>query len=698
MNAITGYNAGATGSGVTIAVLDSGVNPLSAEFAGRISAASRDVASTRTIDDTEGHGTSVAAVALAAKNDSGMHGVAFNATLLALRTDTPGSCDATDGCSHSDSNLARAIDIAVANGAKVINMSLGGSPANFTLRAAMGRATRAGTIIVISAGNDGAANPDELSLTALDTSIANGLILIAGAYGTAADPRAISDFSNRAGTGASQYVAALGYRVRAFDQTGTAFLYSGTSYSAPALSGAAALLFQAFPSLTATQIVDIIFRTADDAGAPGTDAIFGRGILNLTRAFSPIGSASLAGSAVAVSTSDNGALGSAFGTGGQLGQSLGGAIILDSYRRAFTADLGATLRLAPQRHPLADGLSLTPASLSLQGGRATLGFGFATPQTARPWVGEAQRGRDGGDEVRTRVRTGFIASDVAPATRLGFGIGQTPAELTRILAGDGGPAFLAATAGEAGGQLLQPGAAGAVSRSFGDWTLSLAAGQAEYLPTDATPGALIAANARRYGIESVMAGVARAAGPVRLRADIARQRESATLLGSRPGAVFGLAGGATTLFATAGADALLGSWRLGGEWRRGWTQAATGGGLLATLGTIASDAWRIDLSRGGAFAAGDSVALRLSQPLRVSRAAATLAVPVAWDYASGAATTELRAVDLAPTGRELDIEAAYAAPLGAGVLEANLYLRRDPGHRDGADADRGVALRYRVGF
>ncbi|MCA3254091.1 MAG: hypothetical protein INF91_00565, partial [Alphaproteobacteria bacterium] len=465
-----------------------------------------------------------------------------------------------------------------------------------------------------------------------------------------------------------------------------------------ALSGAAALLFQAFPTLTAAQVVDILFRTADDAGAAGTDAIFGRGILNLTRAFSPIGSASLAGSAVAVSTGDNGSLGSAFGSGGQLGQSLGGTIILDSYRRAFTADLGRTLRLAPQRRPLADGLSLTPAAVSLQGGGATLGFGFATPQTARPWVGVAQRGRDGSDEARERVRTGFIASDVAPATRLAFGVGHAPAELTRILAGDGGPAFLAATVGDAGGLLVRPGAAGALSRTVGGWTLSLAAGHAEQAPLEVAPGPLLAGDGRRYGIDSVMAGVARDLGPARLRADVTRQRESATLLGSRPGAAFGIGEGATTIFATAGADVRLGVWRLGGEWRRGWTRAATGGGLFATLGTIASDAWRIDLSRADAFAAGDSVALRVSQPLRVSRAAATLAVPVAWDYAAGVATTELRAIDLAPTGRELDVEAAYSAPVGPGALEANLYLRRDPGHRDGAGTDRGVALRYRVGF
>ena len=65
--ALTAYTRGATGAGVKIAVIDSGVDIDSAEFAGRIDAASRDIASTRGVDDQGGHGTSVSAVALAAK-------------------------------------------------------------------------------------------------------------------------------------------------------------------------------------------------------------------------------------------------------------------------------------------------------------------------------------------------------------------------------------------------------------------------------------------------------------------------------------------------------------------------------------------------------------------------------------------------------------------------------------------------------
>ena len=64
---------------------------------------------------------------------------------------------------------------------------------------------------------------------------------------------------------------------------------SGTSMAAPVVSGAAAVLKGAFPNLTARQVVDILLRTATDLGAPGTDPVYGRGLVNLARALQPIG-------------------------------------------------------------------------------------------------------------------------------------------------------------------------------------------------------------------------------------------------------------------------------------------------------------------------------------------------------------------------------------------------------------------------
>src|SRR5205085_10083281 len=108
-NAIAAYNAGSTGKGVKIGVIDSGINPSLPEFAGRIDPASGDVAGSRGVSDEDGHGTAVSAVAAAARNSSGSMGVAFDATIVSERADEPGSCATTGtdgGCKFLDSDIA----------------------------------------------------------------------------------------------------------------------------------------------------------------------------------------------------------------------------------------------------------------------------------------------------------------------------------------------------------------------------------------------------------------------------------------------------------------------------------------------------------------------------------------------------------------------------------------------------------------
>ena len=177
--AIAAWNAGGTGRNVKVGVVDTGINPNLAEFAGRIDPASRDVAASRGVTDTEGHGTAVSAVIAAARNGTQNIGVAFESTIISLNTSDPNDCD-EDGCKHDDFDIARAIDIAVANGARVINISLGGDGIGSTMLNAVRRASTAGVVIVMSAGNDGNPNPGGFA-TASSAAAANGNVIIAGA-------------------------------------------------------------------------------------------------------------------------------------------------------------------------------------------------------------------------------------------------------------------------------------------------------------------------------------------------------------------------------------------------------------------------------------------------------------------------------------------------------------------------------------
>lgn len=677
--ALAAYNAGATGSGILVGIIDSGVDATSAEFVGRIDPMSGDFAGARGIQDEGGHGTAVASVLLGSKNDSGTHGIAFNARLLVLRSDTPGSCASAtgtgDGCSHNDNAIAAALDAAVAARARVVNISLGGSPANSRLRNAIDRATAVGTIIVFSGGNEGvsmpmaAMNPDPLAQIA-NESIARGLVIIAGATNSTG---ALADFSNKAGNGAANYLAALGSRVQAIDETGAAFLYSGTSFAAPVISGAIALIAQAFPSLTPAQIVSLLYRSADDRGAVGVDAIFGNGELNIARAFSPIGSLSLSGSAVAVSLADNATLGTAMGDAAKGGLS---AAIRDEFGRDFDVDLSPTVARTAIRQTLSNGLALSARSLSATGGRTSFALAIDDTRIGQPLQ------LTSGEAERARVLAGAIAFTVSKDLKLGIGAGRGADGLAPNPRDLREPAFLIAD------RSLDraPVGAFAVRQAVGGIGLTLAAESGDMRLWQRSEIGPIADGVRRYAYSELSAGVDGGIGPVGLTAKLTRLDERATVLGSRFGAALG-GSGAVSWFADVGTSLTpLDNWRLGATLRRGWTALGAnnvrGGSVLLTQSVSA------DVARDNLWVGGDSLALRYSEPLRVTGGGLDLRFP----------GTTAQMLSLTPSGRERNWEAVYARPLGAGWLTANSYWRQQPGNYERAPDDLGVAVRYSLGF
>ena len=147
-------------------------------------------------------------------------------------------------------------------------------------------AVRAGRIVVLSAGNDGGADPIFPAIFA-GTSGARR----ARDRGGRARRRRASwpSFSNRAGSAKRYFLVAPGVEVLAPAVGGGAALVSGTSFAAPHVTGAVALVLDAAPFLSAEQVVELLLDTATDLGAPGTDAVYGRGLLNLAAALGPQG-------------------------------------------------------------------------------------------------------------------------------------------------------------------------------------------------------------------------------------------------------------------------------------------------------------------------------------------------------------------------------------------------------------------------
>lgn len=696
--AITAYTRGATGQGITVGVIDSGIDATSFEFAGRISAASADVAGTRGLGDDDGHGTAVAAVIAANKNDSGPHGVAFNSTLLIARTDTPGSCTNTNapieeqGCSHPDNAIARGIDLAVANNARVINISLGGSPANPTLRASIDRATAAGALLVFSAGNNGeepdGGNPDPLAAIATEATVARGQIIIAGAHN---GDETFSGFSNRAGSGQAFFLTALGQRVRTFDEDGTALLYTGTSFSAPVIAGAAALLAQAFPNLTASQLVQLLFSSARDLGAPGDDPVYGQGVLDIARAFQPIGSLSLAGSKIAVFESVNATTSPAMGDAASKRGTLD-AVVLDDFDRAFALDLGSTTRVASPRPGLAS--ALRPGGRHLGAASATTSISVSV---AGKGIGEPLR-LTPGEARAARATAGVVASRIDSRTRIALGFSTGAGGIAASLKGSSEPAFLVAeNPNRAPGFERAPGQAFALRREIGRLgvTASAETGEALLFERDGARGQRGLDS--RYGYASQALGLDRRFGALALGLEATRLAERETVLGARFNPALG-GGGSASWFVDVDASLDAGrSWSLGATLRQGWTRARAGGSLTEG-GSLRSNAFAFDAAKVGLLRPSDRFALRFAQPLRVESGGFDLSLPNAYDYATLTTTFATRRLNLAPVGRELDLEAAYGLPLWRGWLATNAFYRREPGNLAYAPTEIGAAVRFNMAF
>jgi hypothetical protein len=177
----------------------------------------------------------------------------------------------TDASGTSDLfTISQGIVAATDAGAKIINVSLGGYSTGSVLDAAINYATQNGVLIVAAAGNDQAA---QLSWPAADPRVMS--------VGAIDKVEQQVSFSN---SGPQLQLTAPGYGVQTAWLNGQRVYIDGTSASAPIVAGAVAAVMSQNPGLTPQQAADLLARTANDGGQPGSDPAFGRGILNLATA------------------------------------------------------------------------------------------------------------------------------------------------------------------------------------------------------------------------------------------------------------------------------------------------------------------------------------------------------------------------------------------------------------------------------
>ena len=683
-------------------MIDTGIDPDSPEFAGRVSPASTDIFGNRGVEGTDDHGNLVSLVAGAARNGTGVLGMAWESTILAIRADAPGSCagdnpeDPSTECAFPDTAIADSIRYAVANEAKVINISLGG-PGGLTqgLQDAISNAVSSGVLVVVAAGNDGNSELSRFAEMAGDTG--NGGVIVVGSVD---EDYQISDFSNRAGGNPEFYLSARGEVICCVYEDGEIFvddedfiyLFSGTSFAAPQVAGAAALLAQAFPQLTGTQIAEILFDSAFDAGASGDDVVFGQGILNIAAAFQPAGTTQIAGEAIAMALGDTAATGSP-AMGDAFATASIPTLVTDKYQRAFSTNLALGLRGADisQRLHGAVGQGARNLTASVEGVSVAFSIDASgrQPPRAKALLLQAE------DAEQARVLAARVALQLSPDTQVGFAYRQSADGLVAGLQGQTRPAFMIAGRGTGdSGMLAYSDSAVALRRQIGPWGLTVSAESGSTITAaDQRRAAELRGRRAEENLAHVGLALDRRFGALDAGLGLIWTAEDQTVLGARFHEGFGLAG-SDTLFL----DADLGwrfaeRWRLGAAYRQGFTRLRSAP-LLADGSRLGSNAWSVDVERVGVFAGHDRIALRLSQPLRVATGWLNLNLPVDFDYATFTADYGVQALSLSPEGRELTSELAWIGNLWGGHAAASLYMRREPGHYAGVPDDVGAALRW----
>lgn len=252
-----------TGAGVPIAVLDTGVMSSHPDLSGNVGTGYNALTGSSQAEDDNGHGTAVSGlIAARTDNGEGIAGMCWDCNIIPVKVlNARGS--------GNDMTVARGIRWAADAGARIINLSLGGSGDSQVLSDAVGYANARGVLIVAASGNE------RQSGNAVNYPAAYDEVLAVGGTGNTDQ---VTGFSN---TGAHLDLAApsvgLWTTIPGERRYGPP---NGTSFSSPYVAGAAGLVFTLRPDLSHTDVKCILEAGSDDQGEPGKDPEYGWGRLN----------------------------------------------------------------------------------------------------------------------------------------------------------------------------------------------------------------------------------------------------------------------------------------------------------------------------------------------------------------------------------------------------------------------------------
>jgi subtilase-type serine protease len=668
------HSAGLTGTGKTIAIVDDGFLQTHQELAGKT------ISTTGTIP-VEGHGTYVASLAAGKKDGVGIHGVAPEASLH-LTSFAPGGSAfdianvtagtlAAAGLNAVAQNNSWGFDVPTGNLQTYFASNPGASTAQ-ALNATVGHGTtnwqnyinaldsfqNSGVIVWALSNNNAYTGGDVMAaLPYFEPRLAEAWIAAANGYfevnGSGDITRAVR-LSAACGLAAKFCLAGDGITTGAWNTGNADYVSSyGTSFVAPQVSGAVALLAQAFPDMTPSEWAQRLLASADNSwfsaqGVPVAGTIdygngvthaysteWGHGVLDIKAALSPIGSVSVL-SGASIASAERYSLPqstivapSSFGDSLTLAMAPQQIAVFDALNRAFSVSSATAVKNTPVAM-----LPRLPGQASIDQGPDGLNL-LHTGDLAGAVSGFSGAGGQG--SVLSMAGESLLLASTAP-------IGST-AELTAY------------------GFAAEHGAAERGSLAGAGLTLSLPAGS----------------------------------GQVRFGAALAGEQ----------GAVMGLDGGAAFDF---GSGSAIGALSFGleqplspglnvfGRFEYGAAARQGGGsGLVSDLSGLTFSGMEIGASFADTLTSGDRLTLSLSQPLRIESGTIEMTRPVA-RTADGSIINQTSSAELNASGRQMDLNLSYQATLpNQASLSLGLKHAVSAGHIAGQSGS-GLMVSYRQGF
>lgn len=745
---------GLSGKGVTIAIVDTGVDLTHPDLQANILnngvsciGSSNGTCSGGTGQDSNGHGTHVAGIAAAVRGNTdsifisnifNMQGVAYNAKILPIKVLNAAG-------SGSSEDIAAGINYAVSHvydattnptGVRVINMSLGDDSTSITginpfteITDALKIAMKKNIAVIAATGNHGISQPAWPALNAgenattalpnLNSDISNDGAIIAVGSVNVSDPSniKISSFSNHCGDAKNWCLVAPGELIHStyWSAIGghSVTLASGTSMATPFVSGAAAILMEVNPAAKARDVAQKLLDTATDINTSDVydhtnpSPIYGHGLLNLDAATQPGGTtsipttASISGNITPVS---NSFLVTSAAFGDALQNNNASVLVFDSYNFNYEVPLSSLTHVETNSYTFDNSLNNYADPLAKRIGMVSINnntkIGFVSSEN-NLLSSNRVNNSNLNDSLNSNYSE-FSNPSEEPASYFSFESGTKSFK--------GAMNYNIPVASILGFGAIEETTEGVFLNNSlqGNPYLALAkdgvSAVSSYRFNDNNIRANLAAfngnGSNGYGVYGSVLELVKEGANFSFASQFGFVNEEYSLLGSYSSGAFSLNSNATpTWFYNFSSHInLTSNTKLFGTYSEGITVPDDANdSLLHSISKIRSRSFALGVMRESNFVYGDKLGFSVSSPLHVTSGSAIIDIPSSVDK-YGNIYRHSQNVSLSPNSIETDIELFYRIPMGTTLVNIGAMRRLQPGNIDNVNSEEILMLKLSKKF